>query len=368
MAAPKHMSCPVSCAPPTPRHTPSTTRTPANPIPMPAARARVIRSVRNTSAASGSATSGSAAFQMPASTEDTRCSPKPNSVNGAETPSVGTTIRWAQIFGSRGSRSRVTVSRITRVAAPVATRPNVSQSGCSSRTPTLMHRKLVPQMAATSRNAGNHARRCDRALSGPMGVVTRDTLPQGYDNFARFSDPALAGTTEPDDLAGATPGQRHAGAAMPVRVHDGPARDGLGCHAGAAAPERPQPDLLPHDRRVGELRHQRAAAGQDGVAGRRVRRGGPDVLLERAAKHHVPATRVHVRAGLALGTDRRLDAGVRDQHDLAAGRVDGGIGGEFTGGESGRVHHDRGHLERLLETADPAPDQADLVAEPRKVR
>ena len=60
---------------------------------MPAARRQVIRSVRNTSTASGSATSGVAAFQMPASTDETRCSPKPNRVNGTATPSVATTVR-----------------------------------------------------------------------------------------------------------------------------------------------------------------------------------------------------------------------------------------------------------------------------------
>ena len=60
---------------------------------MPAARRTVIFSVRKTSTASGSATSGVAAFQMPASTDDTRCSPKPKRVNGSATPSMATTVR-----------------------------------------------------------------------------------------------------------------------------------------------------------------------------------------------------------------------------------------------------------------------------------
>ena len=53
--------------------------------------ATVIFSVRNTSTAIGSTTSGVIEFQIPARTEETRCSPKANRLNGAATPTTATT-------------------------------------------------------------------------------------------------------------------------------------------------------------------------------------------------------------------------------------------------------------------------------------
>jgi len=84
-------------------------------------------------------------------TEETRCSPYPKRVKGSDTPSAATTARWPHSRASRGNRSRVTASTTSNTTVPAATRANVSHSGCSSRTPTLMNRKLVPQMAASRR-------------------------------------------------------------------------------------------------------------------------------------------------------------------------------------------------------------------------
>ncbi len=120
-----HMSWPVSCAPPTPCQTPSTTSTPANPSRMPSTRRAESRSVRKINTATGSATSGVVAFQMPASTEETRCSPYPNRVNGIATPTP-TTAMWPQVRRSRGSLTRVTSRTATSTSAPAATRPSVT--------------------------------------------------------------------------------------------------------------------------------------------------------------------------------------------------------------------------------------------------
>ena len=68
------------------------TRAPANPRANPTNRRTVIFSVRNTSTAMGSTTRGVIEFQIPARTEETRCSPKANRLNGAATSTTATTV------------------------------------------------------------------------------------------------------------------------------------------------------------------------------------------------------------------------------------------------------------------------------------
>jgi len=78
---------------------------PANPSSSPIARWAVNFSVRKTRTAIGRTTSGVMPFQMPASSDGTRCSPYPNSVQGSAEPIAPRTKVWAQIRGSRGSDS-----------------------------------------------------------------------------------------------------------------------------------------------------------------------------------------------------------------------------------------------------------------------
>src|SRR5437763_7945919 len=179
------MSCPVSWTPPTPRHTPSTVRTPRKPNRIPAVRRTVISSVRNTSAATGSAISGVVAFQIPARTEATRCSPYAKRVNGAAAPMTPTTARCPQTRGLRGSRTRVSSRTASTVRAPATRRPSETYIGCNCRIPTLMNRKLDPQMKASARYPGSQER--GSCLSGAVTTFTRDTLPGGYDKVARVS-------------------------------------------------------------------------------------------------------------------------------------------------------------------------------------
>ena len=76
--------------PPTPCQTPRITRAPVKPRTSPATRRPVNRSVRNTSTAIGSTNSGVIEFQIPASSDETRCSPYANRVNGAAMPTTPT--------------------------------------------------------------------------------------------------------------------------------------------------------------------------------------------------------------------------------------------------------------------------------------
>jgi hypothetical protein len=149
--AAKQVSCPSRLAPVGTRHTPRMTSTPAKPTSRPTARRGTNCSVRNTRAATGRVSSGVVAFQIPATNEGMRCSAYPNKVNGTTTPSVAATARCPQVRRSWGSRRRVTASSTDRVAAPMAARPKVTYTGGSSRTPTLISRKLAPQMVASTR-------------------------------------------------------------------------------------------------------------------------------------------------------------------------------------------------------------------------
>ena len=66
---------PATVAPATPRHTPRTHSTPANPINSPATWRAVIRSVGTSSGTNSRVIRGVVVLSNPASTESTCCSP-----------------------------------------------------------------------------------------------------------------------------------------------------------------------------------------------------------------------------------------------------------------------------------------------------
>ena len=102
--------------------------------------------------------SGVTAFQIPANTEEICVSAYANRLNGTAIPSTATAALWAHSFSSRGSRSRVTARNATRTTAPLSTRPRATYAGGSAETPTLMNKKLEPQIRPNAASPGSHCR------------------------------------------------------------------------------------------------------------------------------------------------------------------------------------------------------------------
>ncbi len=122
------------------------------------------------------------------------------------TPMTAITALCPQVPMSRGSRRPVASKINSSTSAPLATRPSATYSGCSSDTPTLMNRKLEPQIAPSASMPGSHlvvARletwRVRDAPVGAVGVaVTGDTVPWARRFQECFSWPGR-------DLQGAGP-------------------------------------------------------------------------------------------------------------------------------------------------------------------
>jgi hypothetical protein len=88
---------------------------------------------------------------MPATIDDTLVSPNANRANGIELNSVAIANRCSHVRRPRGRRSRRATRIATSASAPSAQRANATWSGAKSSTPTLMNRKLEPQMELSSR-------------------------------------------------------------------------------------------------------------------------------------------------------------------------------------------------------------------------
>src|SRR3954468_10925040 len=185
------MSWPVSSPPPTERHGPRTTSTPAKPAARPATRRGVGRSSGSMNVATTSVSSGVVAFHMPASTDEMRVSPSASSRNGIELPNSAITNRWPQTVRPAGRRRRVSASAASSTTAPSATRPKATSTGANVSTATLIERKLEPQISARSAKRGRH-----EALWGSS--VTRELWRRGL--LARDQGRSAAMPTEPEPI------------------------------------------------------------------------------------------------------------------------------------------------------------------------
>ena len=107
-----------------------------------------------------SVVSGVAALMMPARTDETCVSPMAKSVNGTLFISIATTNRWRHVERLRGSRAPAMADTTTSALAPMASRTNATCTGASICSPSLIHQKEQPQVAASSTNTTCHGRRC----------------------------------------------------------------------------------------------------------------------------------------------------------------------------------------------------------------
>jgi hypothetical protein len=112
----------------------------------------VGRSSGSRSIANIAVNSGVVAFQMPATTLDTCCSPNEKHANGIALNTSATTNSRRQISRPRGRRVRVIATRRRSVRAPRKQRPNATSRGSSSSSPTLMNMNDAPQVADSRRN------------------------------------------------------------------------------------------------------------------------------------------------------------------------------------------------------------------------
>ena len=123
-----------------------------------AARSRVGRSSGSVSSTTTSTKSGVVPFQMPASTDDTCCSPNANSVNGALLTSAAATTEMGP--GARVARKAPALLRAAPAVSasrPKSMRPNETCTGVKPRLPILMSTNDMPQIAPSSRSRAGHA-------------------------------------------------------------------------------------------------------------------------------------------------------------------------------------------------------------------
>ena len=108
--------------------------------------------------ATSSVLSGVVAFQIPATTDDTSVSPQAKSAKGTELNRTAIAIRCSQASRPRGRASRRSTRIASSAIAPSTQRRNATCSGSNARSPTLMKRKLAPQMALRTTNSGSQSR------------------------------------------------------------------------------------------------------------------------------------------------------------------------------------------------------------------
>jgi len=158
-----------------------------------------------------------------------------------------------------------------------------------------------------------------------------------------------AGAEKCGYLPSAAPGEGHAGAAVPVAVHD--AALDLEPHRRAHGP---QPDGHVDHRRVAQGGDERGAARADGVRRRRVGRAVLGALVRGAAEHDVVLTRHDVDEPLRIGLVEQPLAhrGRGHADDLATHRDQRRVGGQLARAEAGAV--DDGVGVELVERGDLA--------------
>lgn len=127
---------------------------------------------------------------MPASVEGIVSSAWANSENGSAFRKNAATARCPQVRAPRGSRSRRTTIATASTAVPDSRRPRVTWNGAYPSVPTLIRRKLKPQMIDS---APNRIRQfsAGRAV-GPAAAVT--AVP--------VVDPSAVGRVPAADSAG----------------------------------------------------------------------------------------------------------------------------------------------------------------------
>ena len=155
---PRQAALPTSSPRPIPRHAPSTTSTPAKPSARPSARSRVGRSSGSVRSTTTSTKSGVVPFQMPASSDETCCSPNAKSVNGALLTSTAATPRCSHVRLSRGRRPRCASSTGASASRPKSMRPNETCTGVKPRLPILISTNDMPQIAPSSTSRAGHGR------------------------------------------------------------------------------------------------------------------------------------------------------------------------------------------------------------------
>lgn len=111
--------------------------------------------------------SGEVALQMPARVDGMVSSAYANSENGRALSRNAATARCPQVRAPRGSRSRRTAIATASTAVPNTSRPSVTWNGAYPWVPTLMSRKLKPQIrdSAAKRRRQSRRRRAVRAGS-----------------------------------------------------------------------------------------------------------------------------------------------------------------------------------------------------------
>ncbi|SDD59486.1 hypothetical protein F610DRAFT_04854 [Streptomyces sp. LaPpAH-199] len=102
--------------------------------------------------------SGEVALQIPASVEGIVSSAYENRENGNALRSSAATVRCPQVRAERGSRSRRIAMAATRTAVPANSRPKVTWNGAYPSVPTLISRKLKPQMRESATNRTRQSR------------------------------------------------------------------------------------------------------------------------------------------------------------------------------------------------------------------
>jgi hypothetical protein len=95
---------------------------------------------------------GEAALQTPASVEGMVSSAWAKSENGSAFRKNAATARCPQVRAPRGSRSRRTAIATASTAVPDSRRPRVTWNGAYPSVPTLIRRKLKPQMRESTPN------------------------------------------------------------------------------------------------------------------------------------------------------------------------------------------------------------------------
>lgn len=112
---------------------------------------------------------------MPASVEGIVSSAWANSENGSAFRKKAATARCPQVRAPRGSRSRRTTIATASTAVPDSRRPRVTWNGAYPSVPTLIRRKLKPQM---SDSAPNRIRQFSAGrAAGPAAAVTPVPVP-----------------------------------------------------------------------------------------------------------------------------------------------------------------------------------------------
>lgn len=118
-------------------------------------------------------------MQIPARVDGMVSSAYAKRENGSALRKNAATKRWPQVRPERGSRSRRTAIATARTAVPNSRRPNVTWNGAYPSVPTLMRRKLKPQMRESATN------RMRQSTAGRGAVVVAEG--RGCRAAARFA-------------------------------------------------------------------------------------------------------------------------------------------------------------------------------------